>query len=169
MINIIYLAIGLALVVKGADFLIDGASSIAKKYNISDLVVGLTIIAFGTSLPEMAVSIVAGIEGKGEITLGNIIGSNISNISNILLILGATSLVSDLKVKVNTIWKEIPFSFLGVLVLIVLASDVSLTGLSHSSISRADGLILLSFFSIYLYYTFGVANIGGESTSAVKK
>ncbi|MDQ6985309.1 MAG: hypothetical protein Q9M76_03315 [Candidatus Dojkabacteria bacterium] len=166
MINIIYLAIGLALVVKGADFLIDGASSIAKKYNISDLVVGLTIIAFGTSLPEMAVSIVAGIEGKGEITLGNIIGSNISNI---LLILGATSLVSDLKVKVNTIWKEIPFSFLGVLVLIVLASDVSLTGLSHSSISRADGLILLSFFSIYLYYTFGVANIGGESTSAVKK
>ncbi len=159
MAEVLVLIIGLAAVIMSSEYLVTGASSIAKKFNVSDLVIGLTIVAFGTSFPEMVVSVLSGFQGNGEIAIGNVIGSNISNI---LLILGVTSIVASLRVTSNTVWKEIPFSFLGVLVFVVLAGDTSIDGLRQTIISRSDGIILLAFFAIYLYYTFAVARIGGN-------
>ena len=166
MTEVLVLVIGLASIIFSANYLVDGASSIAKRFKVSDLVIGLTIVAFGTSFPEMVVSVLSGFQGNPEIAVGNVIGSNISNI---LLILGITSLITNLKVTSNTVWKEIPFSFLGVLVFILLAGDSSIDGFSQTIISRSDGLILLSFFTIYLYYTFAVARIGGDTDSGIKK
>lgn len=166
MVSIVFLVIGLGLVIKGADLLIDGASSVAKRFKVSDLVIGLTIVAFGTSLPEMIVSVIAGINGNAEITIGNVLGSNIANI---LLILGVTAIITEVKVTRSTVWKEIPYSMLSVFVTIVLVGDIFLEDLDTADVSRADGLILLSFFAIYLYYTFGIARIGGSSTDEVQK
>src|SRR3989338_4865274 len=109
---------GIVLLVKGADFLVDGASSLAKRLRVSTLVIGLTIVAFGTSMPELIVNILAAVKGTGDVAFGNIIGSNLANI---LLILGVSALVADLKVHRSTTWKEIPFSLLAAFVLLVFA------------------------------------------------
>lgn len=155
--SFLFLIIGLALVIKGADFLVDGGSSIAKRYGVSELLIGLTIVAFGTSLPELVVSIIAGFTGSGELTVGNVLGSNIANI---LLILGITAIINPIAVTSSTIWREIPFSMLGVVVFAILANDKYLTGASFEMISSADGFILLCFFLIYGYYMFGLTSAG---------
>ncbi len=146
--------IGFIILIKGADLLVDGAASIAKKFSISNLVIGLTVVAFGTSAPELAVNLISSIQGNTDLAIGNIVGSNIANI---FLILGIAAIIYPLTVKTTTIWKEIPFSLLGALMLLVLASDVFLDGATNSIIARADGLALIGFFIIFLYYTVGIA------------
>ncbi|MFP4498521.1 MAG: calcium/sodium antiporter [Vulcanimicrobiota bacterium] len=149
-------AIGFILLIKGADFLIDGSSSLAKKFGISSLIVGLTVVAFGTSLPELIVNVLSALKGEGsaDIALGNVLGSNIANI---LLIMGITATIYPLDVKVSTAWKEIPFSLFAVLVLLVMANDVVIDGLSRSVLTRSDGIILLCFFGFFLYYIIELA------------
>lgn len=142
------------MVVLGANFLVDGASALAKKYNISNLVIGLTIVAFGTSAPEFTVSTYSALNGESDIALGNVIGSNTVNI---LLILGVTSIIYPLKVSSSTIWKEIPMSLLAALVITAFASDMLLDGATTSVISRTEGIALLGFMAIFLYYTFDMA------------
>lgn len=146
--------VGFALLIKGADLLVDGASSVANRMGVSALVVGLTIVAFGTSAPELVVNILASIQGNTDIAIGNIAGSNIVNI---LLILGIASVIYPLAVQRGTVWKEIPFALLAIVVVTVMASDAFIDGSASSVLSRIDGLVLISFFVIFLYYIFGVA------------
>ncbi len=144
--------IGFIFLIKGADFLVDGSSSIAKKFNFSNLFIGLTIVAFGTSLPELIISVLASFKESSDIALGNVIGSNISNT---LLILGVVAVITPLTVKKETINKEIPFSLLAIVALFVLSNDFLLDNKNFNLITRIDGLILLLFFGIFIYYTFG--------------
>ncbi len=153
MIHFILLIAGFIVLIKGADFLVDGAASLAKRMNISDLAIGLTVVSFGTSAPELFVNLVAATDGKTDMALGNIIGSNISNI---LLILGISALIYPLPASKGTVWKEIPFGFLAALVLCICANDMILSG-SPGVIDRGDGLLLLCFFIIFLYYSASIA------------
>lgn len=154
MFQILLLIVGFALLIKGAGWLVDGASSIAKRFGVSNLVIGLTIVAFGTSAPELATNIVSVLRGAMDIALGNIIGSNIANI---LLILGITAIIHPLVVQKSTTLKEIPLSFLAALVIGLMINDARIDGFGISALSRIDGLILLCFFVIFMYYTFGIA------------
>lgn len=156
LLTIILFILGLALLLKGADFLVDGASSLAKKLKISLIVIGLTIVAFGTSTPELVVNIFASVRGSAEIAIGNIVGSNIANI---LLILGVSAVIFPLLVKHNTVWKEIPLTLLATMSLFVLANDFVIDKIYPSLLTRSDGVILLFFFIIFIYYTFGIAKI----------
>jgi len=146
--------IGFIFLIKGADFLVDGASSIAGRLNISDLVIGLTVVAFGTSTPELFVNIVASIKGNTDIAIGNVVGSNIANV---FFILGVSSIIYPLAVAKGTVWKEIPFSLLAAIVLFITANDQLLDGAQASALTRVDGLVLLSFFIIFIYYTCSIA------------
>ncbi len=158
------LPIGFVFLVKGADFLVDGASSIAKRFGVSSLVIGLTIVAFGTSMPELIVNIFASINGNTDIAIGNILGSNIANI---LLILGISAVIFPLAVKRSTVWKEIPLALLAVIVVALMANDALIDGGSISQLTRIDGLILISFFIIFLYYTFGISRVEPADTTEV--
>lgn len=151
LLNLILLIIGLAVLIAGAEILIRGSASLAKKMNIPPLVIGLTIVAFGTSAPEMTVNVFSALRGASDIALGNIIGSNIANI---LLILGVASIINPLRAQRSTVHKELPFSLLAVAVLLILGNDVRLGNAPVNQLSLSDGLILLSFFSIFLYYVF---------------
>lgn len=146
--------IGFVLLIKGADLLVDGASSLAKRLGISTLVIGLTIVAFGTSTPELIVNILASINGNTDIAIGNILGSNVANI---LLILGISAAIYPLAVKKGTVWKEIPLAFLAVIVLAFVVNDAWIDNSPFSALTRIDGFILLSFFIIFLYYVFGIS------------
>lgn len=149
---------GLLLLIFGSNWLVDGASSLARKLNISDIVIGLTVVAFGTSSPELIVNLIASFNGNSEIAIGNILGSNIFNI---LAILGITALFLPVAVRNNTVWKEIPFSILAILVVVFMANDVLIDGNQKNEISRIDGLVLLGFFSIFMGYTFVLAKQSG--------
>lgn len=151
MLTYILFVIGLALLIKGADWLVDGASALAKRFYISDLIIGLTIVSFGTSAPELFVNVYASYIGNTEITIGNILGSNIANI---FLILGVSSIILPLAVQKNTTWKEIPFSLLAAVLVGIMATDVYLDKTNSNSITRTDGLSLLAFFIIFMYYIF---------------
>jgi cation:H+ antiporter len=153
MLEYILLGVGIIFLIKGADFLVEGSSSLAKKFGVSPLIIGLTVVAFGTSMPELVVNVMAAINGTGDVAFGNIIGSNMSNI---LLILGASALIMPLAVKRSTVWKEIPFSLLAVMVLLVFANTVLLDGFQIDTLLRAEGLVLLFLFIIFLYYAFGM-------------
>jgi cation:H+ antiporter len=154
MLNFLLFIFGFILLIKGADWLVDGSSSLARRLGIPDLVIGLTIVAFGTSAPELAVNIFSAIKGTSQIALGNVIGSNIANI---LLILGSAALMRPLKVQRSTTWKEIPLSFLAVIITGLMINDTLIDRTPSSILSRIDGFILLAFFIIFMYYTFGVA------------
>ncbi|MBI2148298.1 calcium/sodium antiporter [Candidatus Woesearchaeota archaeon] len=145
--------VGIFLLIQGAKWLVDGSVILAKKLGVSSLVIGLTVVAFGTSLPELFVNIFAAIKGTTDISFGNIIGSNIANI---LLILGLSAMFSPIKVKRNTIWKEIPFSFLAALIFFVLAHKNIFDG-TDGMMYRSDGLVFIGFFIIFLYYVFELA------------
>lgn len=153
-LSLLLIAVGLGVLVYSADFLVRGSSSVAQKFGLSPLFIGLTIVAFGTSLPELIVNIFASIKGSVDIAVGNVIGSNISNI---LLILGCSAFIFPLKVKHTTISKEIPFALLAVGAVFILANDYLIDGFGKSFISRGDGLILIGFFAIFLYYTIGIS------------
>ncbi|WP_226037578.1 calcium/sodium antiporter [Aquibacillus saliphilus] len=150
----ILLIVGFLLLIKGADFFVEGASNIARSLQVSPLLIGLTIVAFGTSSPEATVSIVSALEDNAGVAIGNVIGSNIFNIT---LVVGITAMLNPLKVESETIRKEIPFTLLASTALLILISDVSLQSLSNNAITRSDGLIFLLFFAIFLYYIFEVA------------
>ena len=159
MLTIILFILGLVFLIKGADLLVDGASSVARKFNISDLVIGLTIVAFGTSAPELFVNLFASYNGNPEIAIGNIVGSNIANV---LLILGLSAMVFPLRVTKGTVWKEIPLSLLAAVLVLIMANDRTVDGMDFNLLTRSDGLALLAFFVIFLYYTFGIAKVQGE-------
>jgi len=154
MLIYILFILGFILLIKGADLLVAGASAIARRFNVSDLVIGLTVVAFGTSTPELFVNIVASARGNSEIAIGNVLGSNIANI---LLILGISAAIYPLSVSKGTVWKEIPFSLLAVIILGLMANDRGIDAADISRLTRIDGLVLLAFFSIFLYYSFGIA------------
>ncbi|GGJ81680.1 K+-dependent Na+/Ca+ exchanger [Lentibacillus kapialis] len=150
---------GFLLLIKGADYFVDGASSIARALHISPLLIGLTIVAFGTSSPEGTVSIVASLEESAGVSIGNVIGSNIFNIT---LVVGLTAVLNPLIVKRETIRKQIPFTLVASVAFLVLISDVGLQSMSENLITRSDGIILLLFFAIFLYYLFEVARTSKE-------
>jgi cation:H+ antiporter len=155
MILIIFLIIlGLAILIFGADLLVRGASSISVKLGIAPLVVGLTVVAFGTSAPELVINLFGAFKGTTDLALGNIVGSNISNI---LLILGISALFTELKVQKSTTWKEIPFALLASIVLFFVAGDLILDN-TTGIISRGEGFVLLGFFAIFLVYSFELFN-----------
>lgn len=154
MLVYILFIIGFICLIKGADLLVDGATAIARRLNISDLVIGLTVVAFGTSMPELFVNLIASFKGNSAIAIGNVVGSNVANI---LLILGVSAMIFPLAVTRGTVWKEIPFSLLAALVLFITANDALLDGPSTSALTRSDGLIYLAFFSIFIYYTASIA------------
>ncbi len=155
------LILGFVLLIKGADFLVDGASSIAKRVGISDLIIGLTIVSFGTSAPELVVNLISSLQGEGDIAVGSIVGSNISNI---LLILGISAMIYPLKIKSQTTWKEIPLNLLAAIVLFLVANDQLIDGAETSLLTRIDGLVLISFFTIFIYYTIHIARSERELT-----
>ncbi len=157
MLSYILFILGFFILIKGADLLVDGSASIAKKLKISNIVIGLTIVAFGTSAPELIVNIFASAQGSSDLAISNILGSNIANI---LLILGISAIICPVVTKRNTVLKEIPLSILAVIILGVLANDYLIDGQNFSAITRIDGIVLLSFFVIFLYYTFGIAKAG---------
>ena len=152
--------VGLLLIVKGADWLTDGASSIARKFNISTLVIGLTIVAFGTSAPELVVSSMASISGETDIAIGNVVGSNIFNV---LAIMGVTALIAPVPVKGNNIKYEVPLAILASVAVFVMASDALFNGGGANIITRGEGIILLCFFLIFLAYTFAIARNGVDA------
>ena len=156
-LTLILFVVGFGLLIKGADFLVDGAASVARKFNIPDIAIGLTIVAFGTSAPEFAVNIFSSLSGKTDIAIGNIIGSNIANI---FLILGIAAVIYPLTVKRGTAWKEIPMSLLAAVLLGFMANDILIDGGAKNIITRIDGLVLLSFFVIFIYYIYGIAKSG---------
>lgn len=157
----VILLIGFALLVKGADFFVEGSSSIAKIFKVPSILVGLTIVAFGTSSPETAVSINAALKNSNEIAVGNVVGSNIFNI---LLVIGVSSIIKPMKIRRKTILKEMPFLLLTSIVLYVLGSDIKLQGFTRNVLTRADGIMLLSLFSIFLYYIIEMAILSREDS-----
>lgn len=166
MLTYVLFAIGFVFLIKGADYLVDGSSSIAQRIGISQLVIGLTIVSFGTSAPELIVNIMASLKGAGDIGIGNVLGSNIANI---LLILGVAGVIYPLRIQKSTTWKEVPLNFLSAFVLLALANDVIIDGASSSVISRIDGIILMLFFVIFVYYTIGLAKAEKSNDGNTKK
>lgn len=146
----ILFVVGFVLLIKSADWLVDGASSIARSLKVSELVIGLTIVAFGTSLPELFVNIFASYAGNPDLAIGNVVGSNIANI---LLILGTSAMIVPLTVHRTIVIREIPMSLLASIALILMVNDAAIDGLSFSTISRVDGMLLLCFFAVFMYYT----------------
>ena len=146
--NYILLIVGFVLLIKGADIFVDSSSSIAKQLKIPSLIIGLTIVAFGTSAPEAAVSIVASINNQNGMAVGNVIGSNIFNI---LIVAGISGFIKTLSVDKAVISKELPFLLLTSMLLFVLTNDISLQNTSTIVLSRGDGIVLLMFFIIFMY------------------
>ncbi|MEO3497886.1 sodium:calcium antiporter, partial [Phocaeicola vulgatus] len=159
MLNTLLLIGGLALILAGANGLTDGSAAVAKRFRISDLVIGLTIVAFGTSAPELVISVLSALNGSAEMAIGNVVGSNIFNA---LMIIGCTALVLPIKVGEGTMSKEIPLVILSSLVLFVCANDMMLDREAVNVISRSDGFVLLAFFLIFMRYTFAIARNGAD-------
>ena len=153
-INILLLVVGFVLLIKGADILVDGASSTALNLKMSKILIGLTIVAFGTSAPELAVSISARMAGSDDIVIGNVIGSSIFNT---LLILGISSLIRPIHVKENTVKKELPMQLILSILLVVVMLDITLDGSLVNLITRSDALAITLFFSIFIYYLVTIA------------
>ena len=151
LIECLLLIVGLALVVLGADFLVDGASSIAKKFGVSDFVIGLTIVGMGTSAPEMVVSFIGALQGNGDIAIGNVVGSNIFNV---FMILGATALILPMDITPMNRKKDIPLNIAITLIFIALGMSRTLFGIGDDVLGRLDGAILLVLFAAYIYMCF---------------
>lgn len=166
-LTVLLLLVGIALVLLGADKLTDGATGLARRFDVSEMAIGLTVVAFGTSLPEFVTSFVSALKGSSEISIGNIVGSNTFNA---LMIVGCSALVSPIMVSKSTIHKDIPFAILATLSLIIVSLDAVLDGgRSGNLISRSDGLMLSGFFAVFMFYTFSMARdkdgAGGQPQS----
>lgn len=153
-VNILLLILGFILLIKGADVFVDGASSTARNFKVSKMLIGLTIVAFGTSAPEFAVSMSALSSGSTDMVLGNVIGSCILNI---LLILGVAAIIKPLKIHDNTVKKEMPLALLISTLLVVLMLDTKLGNGIINQVSRGDAIVILLFFTIFLYYLITLA------------
>lgn len=161
------LIIGFVMLIKGADFFVDGASALSKKFGIPSVIIGLTVVAFGTSLPEAAVSITASLNGSNGISIGNVVGSNIFNL---LVVAGSSAIFSPVKVDKNIMQKDFPYSIIAALVLMFLSFNIFTNPTSDFVLSQADGVVLLLYFSIFMYYTTktALASSADESSSDEK-
>lgn len=165
LMGIIWLVVGLALILWGANMLTDGSSAIALRMGVSDLVVGLTIVAFGTSAPELVISLISGISGSAGLAIGNVVGSNIFNV---LVIVGATALLSPIKVDKGIMTNEIPLVILASLALFVIGSSSYLGG-GAPVISRVDGILLLLFFAVFMRYIFSQTKNSNSQEGEIKE
>ena len=157
MLVYILFVVGFVLLIKGADWLVSGSASVAKKYNISDLVIGLTIVSMGTSMPELIVNILASTSGASEIAIGNVVGSNIANI---LLILGVAAFIYPLAIKESTVMSQIPFSIIAIL-LVAFAANAPIFNPDYSlMISQLDGVVFILFFALFMVYIIKLAREG---------
>ncbi len=166
MLNLLLLLAGFVPLIFGAHLLVEASSSIAKKFNVPSIVIGLTIVAFGTSAPELIVNVLGALEGNSSIVIGNVIGSNILNI---LLILGLSAAIYPISVQKNTTWIEIPLAVLSAVAVFLIADDIFLDGSSARIISRAEGFLLLLFFIIFVVYNFQLAKAGHEDSEIPEK
>ncbi|MFH0952317.1 MAG: calcium/sodium antiporter [Patescibacteria group bacterium] len=164
-IAIVLLVVGLSILIVGAELLVKGAASLARRLRVRPLVIGLTVVAFGTSAPELIVNIFSAVKGAPDIAIGNIVGSNISNI---LLILGIAAIIIPLRVQNSTVKREIPFALLAAVLVFVLGNDILFDQAQAGILSRTDGLALISMFAIFMAYVFGmkrdIADNKGDST-----
>ena len=164
-INILLLIVGFILLIKGADFFVDGASSTAQNFKVSKMLIGLTIIAFGTSAPEFAVSMQSLAKESTDLLLGNVIGSNILNI---LLILGVAAIIKPIRITDNTVKKELPLCMLISTLLVVLFLDIKLANGIVNQITRSDAIVILLFFTIFIYYLITLARHKKENNEEEK-
>lgn len=155
--------LGFIILIKGADVLVAGASSIARRYGLSEMVVGLTIVSFGTSLPELIINVLSSLRGQSELAIGNVFGSNVANL---LLILGVTAIICPLPIKRNTILTELPFSLIATLLVGFLANATLMHNRAELYISRLDGAILLFFFVLFMVYIYHIARTNKEEVLA---
>lgn len=153
-VAILLLILGLGILIVGGELLVRGSASTARKLKVKPIVIGLTVVAFGTSAPELVVNIFSAVRGTADIAIGNVVGSNIANI---LLILGICAIIRQLRVQSNTVWKEIPLALLAAIMVFFLGNDALLDGVNFSILSRTDGFALMGFFLVFIYYTFGLA------------
>jgi cation:H+ antiporter len=162
MIVYILFVIGFALLIKGADVLVDGAASIAKRYHLSELVIGLTIVSFGTSMPELIVNLLASFEGSAELAIGNVFGSNIANV---LLILGVSAIIMPLQIKRSIYFTEIPIMLVATFMVGFLANANLFIETQGLVLSRYDGMMLLFFFSLFMFYIFVISKLKPNENS----
>lgn len=160
--SILLLLAGLALILIGANCLTDGASDVARRMGVSDLIVGLTVVAFGTSAPELAISIISALDGSAELAVGNVVGSNMFNT---LVIIGATALVTPVVVRRSILTSDIPLVVLSAVVLLIMGNGPLIDGAPSATVTRVDGLILLCFFMVFMRYTFAQARTLPEAQS----
>ncbi|OGH58668.1 MAG: sodium:proton exchanger [Candidatus Magasanikbacteria bacterium RIFCSPHIGHO2_01_FULL_33_34] len=166
LIPIILIIIGLTILIIGGELVVRGSASIAKKLGVKPIVIGLTVVAFGTSAPELVVNIFSALRGTPDIAIGNVVGSNIANI---LLILGICALIRPLKVSIGTVWKEVPLALLAVILILFLGNDAFTDGMNFNLLSRTDGFALIAFFIIFLYYTFGISKVENKGSEEIAK
>lgn len=166
MLNLLILLAGFVVLILGADKLVEAASSLASKLGIPRIVIGLTIVAFGTSAPELAINVFASFNHNTEMVFGNVMGSNIFNV---LAILGVTAVIYPLSVKNNTTWIEIPLSLLAAVAVFIVANDVYFDSMGDNLITRTDGLILLLFFAIFLVYNVTLSINSPDETDIESK
>ncbi len=159
LLTVLLLIVGLVLILGGANYMTDGAAAVAKRFGLSDLVVGLTIVAFGTSAPELTISLLSAIDGNTGMAIGNVVGSNIFNI---LLIIGAVALARPIKVEKGIMTNEIPLVILSSVALLAIGSSLPLDG-TAPEITRVNGILLLLFFAIFMRYVFSQAKNGADS------
>ncbi len=165
-LNIILLILGFILLIKGADIFIDGSSSFAANLRIPKIIIGISIVAFGTSAPELAISIKAMINSNADIVFGNLIGSNILNV---FLILGISALICPIKIKESTLKNDLPFCLLISTVLIILLLDNNISNISNNSLTRSDAFIILCFFGVFIYYLIKLVSNGDIKERAKAK
>ena len=166
LLDLVIAIVGIVLIMVGADKLTDGSVSLARRFHVSELVIGLTIVAFGTSLPEFVVSLMSTINGVPAMSIGNVVGSNLFNT---LMIVGFAALVSPFVVGSSTVYKDIPFSIIASIVLAALALDTFWDSTASADLlSRADGIILLAFFAIFVSYSYSLATKGNGDDAAVE-
>jgi len=159
--------LGIVLVLKGADWLTEGAASLARKFNVPEIVIGLTIVAAGTSAPELFVSVASALQDTPDLAVGNVVGSNIMNT---LLIVGVTAVVAPMTISRATVAKDIPFSAVASLLLIVLCLDTFASiDIAGNMLSRIDGFIMLAGFTLFMVYTFSVAKSSPSADDARDK
>ena len=162
-LQIFILLAGLMLILFGANWLVDGSSSIAKRFGISEFVIGLTIVGIGTSTPEMVVSFLSSFQGKADMAIGNIVGSNIFNT---MMILGVTALIAPLAITKSNLKKDIPLNIIVTLLLIILGMNFTLFGKGEDQLSRLDGVILLGVFAWYIWSSFRSDNADPKEDGA---
>lgn len=166
-VDIVWLVVGLVLILLGANWLTDGSSAIARRLGVSDLVVGLTVVAFGTSAPELVISVLSAANGSAPLAIGNVVGSNIFNV---LVIIGVTALVRPIVVERSVLTMEMPMLVLSSIILLILGYSGILNGSGVSQVNRTDGLLLLIFFILFMLYTFATAKrADGPGTEDIEK